>query len=284
LVIGALIFAVHAVMTAGQEPVGPRDRIVVSPGRIAQLAEVFTKTWQRPPTANELKGLIDAFVKEEVYYREAVKRGLDRDDTIIRRRMQQKMEFLTEPGDEALKASDDELEAFLAANRDAFRVETRVAFDQIFIGPGEAAGGTAVGPADEAAGADILREVRAAPPGTDFRQFGRPTMLPASLRLVALSQVDRSFGKGFGEEVARLPEKAWSGPVRSTYGLHLVRLTERVAGYDPPLGEVRQGVETKWRTAKREEFRQAEYQRLRDQYEVVLPEAAAPTRARETAR
>ena len=101
MVIGAVIFAVHAYRTAGQQSEVSRDRILVTPGRVAQLAQVFAKTWQRPPTPQELNGLIQAFVKEEVYYREAVKLGLDRDDTLIRRRMQQKMEFLSEPGEEA---------------------------------------------------------------------------------------------------------------------------------------------------------------------------------------
>src|SRR5206468_2134050 len=113
----------------------PRDRIVVTSGRIQQLADIFTKTWQRPPTLQELRGLIDAYVKEEVYYREALKLGLDRDDTLIRRRMQQKMEFLTEPGDDVLAATDAELEAYLAANRSDFHVEPRLAFQQIFINP-----------------------------------------------------------------------------------------------------------------------------------------------------
>ena len=67
-----------------------------------QLVQVFAKTWQRPPTPEELRGLIDAYIKEEVYYREALKLGLDRDDTLIRRRMQQKLEFVTEPSDQFL--------------------------------------------------------------------------------------------------------------------------------------------------------------------------------------
>ena len=266
MAIGAVIFAVHAYRTAGEQVEAPRDRIVVTPGRIAQLAQVFAKTWQRPPTAQELNGLIQAFVKEEVYYREAVKLGLDRDDTLIRRRMQQKMEFLTEPGEEALDATDGDLEAFLAANREAFRVEPRVAFDQVFIRPEKVAG------AIEPHVAELLEAARNASSDREIRQLGHPTMLPSSLRLAPLSQIDRNFGNGFGEQLTRLPKNVWSGPVKSTYGLHLVRVTEKTEGYDPPLAEVRQGVEAKWRTAKRDAFREAEYQRLREKYEVVLPD------------
>lgn len=278
MAIGAVIFAVHAYRTAGQQAEAPRDRIVVTPGRIAQLAQVFAKTWQRPPTAQELNGLIQAFVKEEVYYREAVKLGLDRDDTLIRRRMQQKMEFLTEPGEEALNPTDDELEAFLAANREAFRVEPQAAFDQIFVSPEKVSG--AIEPHMQ----ELLQAARSASSDAEIRQLGHPTMLPSSLRLAPLSQIDRNFGNGFGEQLTRLPKNVWSGPVKSTYGLHLVRVTDKTDGYNPPLAEVRQGVEAKWRTARRDTFRQDEYQRLREKYEVVLPDFKRQTVATEKPR
>jgi len=278
MAIGAVIFAVHAYRTAGLQLEAPRDRIVITSGRVAQLAQVFSKTWQRPPTPLELNGLIQAFVKEEVYYREAVKLGLDRDDTLIRRRMQQKMEFLTEPGEEALNPTDDELEAFLAENREAFHVEPRVAFDQVFIRPEKVAG------AIEPHVAELLKAVRSASSDADIRQLGHPTMLPSSLRLAPLSQIDRNFGNGFGEQLARLAKNVWSGPVKSTYGLHLVRVTEKTEGYDPTLAEVRQAVEVKWRTAERDAFRQAEYQRLREKYEVDLPDFKRQAVAPETSR
>ena len=278
MAVGAVIFAVHAYRTAGQQAAAPRDRIVITPGRIAQLAQVFSKTWQRPPTPPELKGLIEAFVKEEVYYREAVKLGLDRDDTLIRRRMQQKMEFLTEPGDEVLNPTDKDLEAFLAANREAFRVDPTVAFDQVFISPDKVTGSI------EAHVEALLQAIRSAPLDADFRQLGHQTMLPSSFRLAPLTQIDRNFGNGFGKQLVQFSEKEWNGPIRSAYGLHLVRVTEKTEGYDPPLADVRQAVELKWRTAKRDAFRQSEYQRLRGKYNVVLPDLAKLSVAAEQAR
>ena len=89
ILIGALVFGTYALIGKNADEL--RDRIVVKEGRVQQIAQVFAKTWQRPPTPEELRGLVDAYIKEEVYYREALKLGLDRDDTLIRRRMQQKM-------------------------------------------------------------------------------------------------------------------------------------------------------------------------------------------------
>jgi hypothetical protein len=268
LAIGTAIF-VFSAWFGGKDETAPRDRIVVTEGRVRQLAEIFTKTWQRPPTAQELRGLVDAHIKEEVYYREALRVGLDRDDTVIRRRMQQKMEFLTEPAEEALAATDAGLEAFLAAHRAGFHVVPKLAFEQIFINPQRSEA-----PANARA-EKLLKEANDAAAGTDLRSLGDPTLLPQAVPLASVTGIDRNFGQGFGERLAQLPLNVWSGPVKSPYGLHLVRVTARRDGYDPPLAEVRAAVERKWRDDKRDAFRKAEYKRLRAKYEIVLPDSAA---------
>jgi parvulin-like peptidyl-prolyl isomerase len=262
--IGAAVFGLYA-LTADNRQEELRDTIVVAEGRIQQLAEVFTKTWQRPPTDRELRGLIDAYVKEEVYYREALKLGLDRDDTLIRRRMQQKMEFLTEPGEDVLVADDSGLQAFLDHNKGEFRVEPRIAFEQVFINPEKG---------DEAASArakQTLAALETAASGSVPSDLGDPTLLPTITPLTPLSGIARNFGETFAQKLTDLPEDEWAGPVPSPFGLHLVRVTERIDGYDPPLHEVRKAVEQKWRTQKRGDFQEQEYERLRAKYDVVVP-------------
>src|SRR4051812_21878398 len=91
LVLGGAMFAVFHVAERTDQPAG---KIVVSPGKMDQLATGFARTWRRPPTRVELDGLVEDFVREEVFYREALALGLDRDDTIVRRRLRQKLEFL----------------------------------------------------------------------------------------------------------------------------------------------------------------------------------------------
>jgi PPIC-type PPIASE domain len=277
MVIGAAIFVLSA-RFGGDQQATPRDRIVVTDGRVQQLAKIFAKTWQRPPTAQELRGLVDAHIKEEVYYREALRIGLDRDDTLIRRRMQQKMEFMTEPSEDALAATDAELEAFLAAHRAEFRVEPKLAFEQIFINPQRS---------EQPAAARVekfLTEVSAAPYDADPRSLGDPTLLPRAMPLAPVSGIDRNFGQGFGAQLAQLPLNAWSGPVKSPYGLHLLRVTERHDGYDPPLADVRAAVERKWRDDNRDAFRKAEYERLRNKYEIVLPDGLGGNQAAKAAQ
>lgn len=266
VLIGAAVFGFYALMAGdGQEDV--RDRIVVTGGRVEQLAKVFERTWQRPPTPEELRGLIDAFVKEEVYYREALKLGLDRDDTLIRRRMQQKLEFLTEPNDEALQADDATLQTYLDANRATFRVEPKIAFDQVFLNPDKP------GEAAPVRARKSLEVLKASEPGDVPADVGDPTLLQGSMKLSPLSLVARNFGDSLAAKLTDLPENEWAGPIESPYGLHLVRVIARVDGYDPALAEIRDVVKQKWRADKRDAFQDQAYDQLLSKYDVVLPAA-----------
>jgi hypothetical protein len=265
VLIGAAVFGLYA-LVAGDEQERARDRIVVTEGRVQQLAQVFAKTWQRPPTQEELRGLIDAYVKEEVYYREALRLGLDRDDTLIRRRMQQKMEFVTEPDDEFLQPDDETLQAFLESNKADFRVEPKIAFDQVFLNPGKP------GDAAEDRARRTLESLRASESGKVPAEAGDPTLLQASVPLSSLSVIARSFGETFAANLTDLPEDVWSDPIKSPYGLHLVRVTDRVDGYDPELHEIRDAVAQRWRTEKRDAFQAQAYDNLLAKYDVVLPE------------
>ena len=109
--------------------------IVVTQGRIEALIAAFTRTWQRPPTASEREGLIRDYIREEVYVREAIALGLDQDDIVIRRRLRQKLEFVSEDVLAQAEPTDDQLRAYLTAHPDAFRVEPRFTFRQVFLNP-----------------------------------------------------------------------------------------------------------------------------------------------------
>jgi hypothetical protein len=264
VLIGAAVFGLYALI-GGEEP---RDKILVTEGRMQQLAEVFTKTWQRPPTTEELRGLVESYVKEEIYYREALELGLDRDDTLIRRRMQQKLEFLTEPAEELLRADDTTLEAYRHANKAAFRVEPRVAFEQVLFKPRKSA---------LERSKRALETLQAAEPGDIPSGVGDPTLLPQSTSLSPLGVIAQSFGAAFAANLSDLREHEWAGPIESPYGLHLVRVTARVEGHDPDLAEIRDAVEQKWRDAKRDAFQKQAYDALRAKYDVVLPPAETGT-------
>jgi hypothetical protein len=258
LLIGASLFFVFGLAQDGM-PGRTDDQVIVSAGRIEQLNNIFTKTWQRPPSPAELKGMIDDFVLEEIYYRQAVEMGIDRDDTVIRRRLRQKFEFLTDDMAAASVPTDEQLAAYLAANADAFAKDTTYTFEQVYINP-------------ERAGVDLQRQVAkelaALKAGNEV--VGTGGMLPSYFDNTPARAVDNVFGRGFAESLDALPLNDWQGPVESGLGLHLVKIAERVEGYLPDLADIRPIVEREWVNENRLETRRLINDQLLSEYDVVI--------------
>jgi hypothetical protein len=249
-------------------------RIVITAGQIEHLAAGYTKAWQRAPTDVELKGLIDDWLREEIAVREAMAAGLDRDDTVIRRRLRQKLEFLVEDAAEAAPPTDAALQAWLAAHPDAFRSEPQLAFRQVYLNRDRR------GAAAEADARAILARLAAAGPDARVDEFGDPTQLPQDVALAPQRDIDRVFGDGFAARLATLPPGTWAGPVRSGYGLHLVLVRERADASLPDLAAVRPAVERDFLADRRRRQLAAMYERLLAKYSVVVERhdaaAAAP--------
>jgi len=133
LLLALALFAAYGALNPVQT--SKQDRIVIASAKIEQLATSFAKTWQRPPTDTELKGLIDDWVREEIAVREATAMGLDRDDTVVRRRLRQKLEFLSDDVAAQVSPSEDDLKAYLAAHPEKFQVEQRYTFRHVYLNP-----------------------------------------------------------------------------------------------------------------------------------------------------
>ncbi len=260
LAIGGLIFLVFAAIDDKGE--APANVIVVTPERINQLAAGFRSVWKRMPTDDELDALIDENIREEVYYREALALGLDRNDAVVRRRLRQKMEFLADTGADLLKPAAGELEAYYAANEQTFRRGPRLAFEQLYLG--ETPDRDSI-----IRSLSALRSNRAADPAA----LGQRTLLPARLGLSPPNAIDGVFGQGFFERLAELPPGEWAGPVESAYGVHLVRIPDSLPARTPPLEDVRDAVLRDWKAAKAEEIRELQYARLRERFVVEIRDA-----------
>jgi len=262
-VFGGLIFLLYAAVS-GPAP-EPVDTIVITPERIQQLATGFQGVWQRPPSAVELRALVEDFIREEIYYREALALGLDRNDTVIRRRLRQKMEFLTDTGTDLFEPAAGELEAYLAANAQTFRREPRLAFEQVFLGEDPT-------PGRIEASLDALQ----ADPAADPLQWGERTLLPPRLDLSPPDVIDGVFGKGFFDRLRDIPHGVWAGPVESAYGMHLVLVTDSQPERMPPLEEVHDAVLRDWKAARALELRERYYARLQERYEIKMPASVTP--------
>lgn len=259
------IFLLYGFVDRSVEP--EAGEIVVTSGKIEQLSGLFAKTWHRAPTAHELKSLIDEYVKEEIYYREGMVLGLDTDDTVIRRRLRQKMEFLADAAVSDLTPTDTELDAHLKAHSDRFRIEPVMAFQQIYLNPSNRGDGLA----NDAQA--ILAQLRANPE-TDPTTLGDQTLLPVALPPTDRASIEQAFGGGFSDELLKVPVKEWAGPVSSSFGMHLVRVSARTDARSPVLAEVREAVVRDWTTAKRKAFEQERLDRLLKRYRVKIESAA----------
>jgi parvulin-like peptidyl-prolyl isomerase len=267
LLIGAALFALYGLLNRGQSD-APRE-IVISEARVEALAENFATVWMRPPTAVELKGLIDDYVAEEVYYREAVAMGLDQDDTVIRRRLRQKMEFISEDVAAAVEPTDTQLQAYLEQHADKFALPATLTFQQVYL---------SVERRGEAVRADaekLLAELQAGRGPADPAEAGDATLLPATMEAASPQVIVNTFGEEFARQIDEAAVGQWSGPIESGFGLHLVKVDERVAWSAPSLAGIRPIVLREWQSEQRRALNKSFLDTLRSKYEVRVEGAAA---------
>jgi hypothetical protein len=268
LALGALLFGIGLVR---DDAAGPAtNRIALTPGVVERLIEGFRLTWQRPPTEREFRGLMEEYLKEEVLYREAIEMGLDRDDQIIRRRMRQKLEFLTADLVESIEPSEAELQAYLEADPDRYRQESTLSFTQIYFR--EQSGADA---ADRAWVA--LRDLQS-DPDRDPEAMGDPFLHPAVHRDLSERAVRSVFGEEFGSQVVDLAVGQWQAPVKSAFGVHAVRLDAFEPGRASDLSDVRAVVYRDLTSERTRDAEQQFFERLLAQYTVTVewPEGMAP--------
>ena len=265
LVLGAALFGLFNLV--GKKEAEEPARIVVSTARIETLANGFARTWQRPPSADELRGLVDDYIRDEVFYREGRALGLDRDDTVIRRRLRQKMEFVVEDM-AAAEPSDAELAAYLASNAERFRSEDRLTFRHVYLSTARADALQRDAQSVAAKLADINLE-------TDVAALGDRFLLGDEFRDMPRGDAGRTFGERFADQLFKQEQGRWQGPVASTYGLHFVLVSGRTQREVLPLDAVRPAVRREWMHARRLEAEAALYRTLRARYQVVVEEPPA---------
>lgn len=241
--------------------VDPASRtITITEARVAQLAANWAQTWQRPPTPSELDGLIRDDIKEEIYYREAKRLGLDENDLVIRRRLRSKMEFLARSEAENAQPDDQELQALLDRNPAKYALDARYSFDQIYLSANDE-------DATKARAKVIAAELAK---GVDWTQLGDSISLPRTVDDQSRSDVARTFGEDFPAALGSLERERWSGPIASGFGLHLVRIRRVDLPQKPKLADVRQKVENDWRAETIRNREAKAYQALLDGYTIRI--------------
>ena len=253
LIAGAAVFW----LLSGRAPDLGERRIVVDKAVVGAMVERFYGSFHRLPSPDETDGMIRDYVADQVYYREALRLGLDQGDEVVVRRMRRKLESLAVADAETSEPSDTQLQALIDQDSARYSDDPRTSFEQIYLG--------ADTPENRAAANARLAELRA---GHLISAVTAP--LPGRLDGARASEVSGMFGDEFTLALRSLPLRQWQGPVASGVGLHLVRVDSRAALLKPNLATVRQRVTNDWRAAAIARAQADDYARMLRGYDVVI--------------
>ena len=261
LVAGAVLF----IALSGRTPAVGERRIVVDEPVVAALVNHHVRAFRRPPTASELDDLIRDHVRGEVYYREALRLGLDTDDEVIKKRLRNKMLAIAGADAEAAPATDAQLQTLLDKDPARYAAPPRYSLEQLYLGDDT--------PAVRAAATASLQGLR---PGAHPAIAAAPLPLPTRFATVSQTDLAAQFGDDFAAALATLPVGRWTGPVVSGFGLHLVRISQRLPSPPPRLADVRQRLENDWRSAAVRKAQDTHLQRLLTGYDVTIRRPTEP--------
>jgi hypothetical protein len=251
------------------EPVPEADdkTIVVKAGEVEWMQTAWQKRWNRPPTAEELDGLVQQYIKETVLYREALTMGLNKHDQVIRRRLAQKLEFLAKDLVALTPPTDEELQAYFDEHQERYQEPVLYTFTQIFIDP-DKRGDTTLDDAEAIKANLIVKGDAVEDPGALGDDFMLQNYYPEKDAV----EIQKQFGSGFTESLVELSPGQWHGPVLSGYGVHLVYISSISEPPPPDFAALRARVVQDWEMERGEELNNKFYASLRDQYTVVIEE------------
>jgi hypothetical protein len=259
ILIGLALVAINHFWSSYQ---GEQGRtITVSSAEIERLEKIWANTAGRLPTGEDRAMIIDQFVQEEVLVREAERLGLGFEDTIIRRRLAQKMDFLVSEEAKPDDPSDSALKAWFDDNRNQFAASERRSFIHIYFSPERH------GDAIEATANRALEKLKA---GSDWQSLGDPFIQKRTYVTLPQSEVTRLFGNDFSPDLYKLKPGPWSAPIGSAFGLHLVKIETVDDAADANLEPIKAEVLAAWQDQQAADGRRAAVEKLVSGYDVVV--------------
>ncbi|GEO17608.1 peptidyl-prolyl cis-trans isomerase [Microvirga aerophila] len=263
--IGGLLFASHAAINpGGGRGANTAPAIHLTAADAEWLKEMWTRQWRRPPTDEELRSLVADHLKEEVLAREARALELDVGDTVVRRRLAQKMTFLLDDTIRTAEPPEAELRTLYEMRPDLVRAAARVSFSQVFFHREQG---------DDRARISLAALSNAAALPIDH---GDRLLLGDTFADQDEQALANLFGADFARKVMTLPVGQWSGPVESGYGLHLIKVTDAPPSRALPFTEVRERLAHEWRRERQETANAQVYEGLLRKYRLVAGAAVRP--------
>jgi hypothetical protein len=267
VVLGALIFAVYSWLNRSSPGnTSAAGTVRITGNEVVWLRETWSRQWQREPTVEEMRGLVTDFLKEELLAREARSLGLDQDDTIVRRRLAQKLEFLVQDTSRLADPTEEDLRRFYEANPERFQTDAHISFTHVFFSREKRA----------AAAADAKAALNDLARGANPADFGDRLLVDSEIVDADMQSVAGQFGREFADAVFALKPGNWSGPIESGYGLHLVRVSEVKPGKRRAFFEVKTQVLEYWREQRQRSDNEKYFASLLKKYDVVVDDSVKP--------
>lgn len=257
LVIGAVIFLIFELMRE-PEMATSSDVIRVTEQKAAELIRQFRKSLRREPTSEEVEAMILSYVNEEVLVREALSLSLDKGDAVVRQRLAKKMNFIVKSAAAAIPVDKATLQSFYEKNTSRYARGGAVSFEQVFLGPNGSREEIEAG----------LRDLNS---GRAPEEVGRSTLLPFRIATVGEQKLNTMLGAAIYRTLTNMQPGVWGGPVKSSFGLHLVRILDVRHAQVPPLNQIRDRVEKDWRAGIEEKLAEAQIDQIRSRYTIMVP-------------
>ena len=266
LLIGAVLFGLDSVTPSGRAGTAPSKEIRLSLDEIAQLTLLYQSQWRRPPTPQELESMVENKVQQEILYREALAMGLDKQDEIVKRRMAQKMQFLSEDLAAAREPTTAELKTWFEKNTAKFAQPPRISFRHLYFSPdrrGASARDDATQALAKLAGEPVDAKIASS--------LADAFMFQDYYRDRAPDYLGKEFGPTFVLALAKVPPGSWQGPIESGFGWHLVFVDTMIPGRVPAFEEIEPDVRTAWLDEQKTLAWEKAYKAMRASYTVLLP-------------
>lgn len=258
LFLGTILFVLY---TRATDYIDKKNKqVLVSQTQLALMGESFIKTWNRNPTETEFAAQVENFIMDEIFFKEAVAMGLDKTDPTIKRRLRQIMEMMLDDYT-TIYPVESQLSKYLAEHPDKFRRDSRISFRHLYF-PME----------DKEKTIKLLSSLQKGM-SVDENYTGNLLLIPSQFEDESKSQIKKLFGTDFTQNIFELEIGNWQGPVASSYGWHLVKVSQRIEGEVPDLNEIWDSVEQEWSFERKKEMKEEQNKVMREQYEIVMEDA-----------
>jgi peptidyl-prolyl cis-trans isomerase C len=267
LLIGVALFLISGALNLRTSQGGKGHDIALTTDDLRQLHSTFTAQWEREPSPEEMRGLVEQRIRDEILYLEALQLGLDKDDVIIRRRLAQKMQFLSEDVSAAYEPKAEDLKVWYEENSQQFSLPATITFRHLYFSPDRR------GASVRQAALKVLAKIASQPEGSETAaDLADPFMFQNYYGDRSAEQLAKEFGTSFALAIFQLKPGPWQGPIESGYGWHLVWIESITPGRVPHFEEVEPDVKTAWLAGQKAQQWQKAYEKMRAKYQVVLPE------------